>query len=204
MKKKLFLSVMTLMGVISLSSCQNDVTAPTEENEQTWNDSIVLNLKYMNPAQILGLSTTRVSEVPYGDVEEGADGLTIVSFYWGKRSPYYTKNNRDCVRRTAHLCYALWFPMPEPIIYDSEFQDDQVYSVLERDEKGQYYANILLAEEPTFSEAITPFISVDEDATFWGTRSLNSVEFTTVQGQYLYDRSLGLYGGFKIDIEVNE
>lgn len=207
--KKIYLVAIAALSItaLSLSACQNDVESVSDSSTLN-NDSIVLHSKYMTPAQILNLSTTRAADVSNKenptDVEGNYISIDIVKFHFGKRAAGYTRSNRECEEMHAHLCYAEWFPMSEIKVDDFNILDNQVSSVLEKKENGEYYVNILLAEEPTFPETFVPYISVDEDETYWGTKSLNSTEFTTVQGTYLFNRNLGPFGGYKINIEVND
>lgn len=188
--------------IFSAVSCDNNgdvqIEKMLEMDEDAIAENIVNQLHFISVKDRLQGDLTRaiaVNEDSDADIPEASNddfSIVIVSFdHFRKKTGCY---------KGFGICNVTWFPtetLPDAKI-DSigEFS-----SIVEKQDNGFLYMDVLLAAPPTVSEPL-PDLKVDEDVTTTSvTRSNFNEELVIVQGNYSFDSTLGNFGGYRINVE---
>ena len=178
MNKIKFMAIFILMALVTFTSCSKD-----NETTETYDENAILTqLRFVDV-------NTRIANMQNAENQSRIKIIIVEWDEWGRK-------RRNC--KGQGLCNADWFPKNNRQAKRNTSTNGSA-TLLEFDSSlNKYYIDILLAETPPV-EIPTDALSLRIDEDF----ELNvedeiSQNLTFNQGDYVYDNSLGEFGGYRI------
>ena len=192
--KKIILFLPLLTFSLLVISCNTKDLCDSENVESE--EEVASKFTFLTPAEDWFLSQTRAqehsNEVITIETEDNSVSAILVK-------ADLARNKYSC-KKGFGLCNFRWGWEPLVAITDEEKSNGKSESefLLKKDTAGKQYIELLLAE-PYRNVNSFPFFEVDEDVFGY---SESELEATIVQGSYKFNPNLGLYGGYKVYVEL--